>query len=345
MIATALAGCWRRDPPPLNISADEFDRIALPLLGSGAAALAWRKLRASALRDTTAASGFRDAHRYFVVEMAAQEQQIASVFTLLRSAGIEPIIVKGWAVARLYPERGLRPATDIDLVVRPEQFAAAAAMLETLTCAPYWVDLHRGLNHRDDRALDELYARSQLVRLGDVDVRVLAPEDHLRVLAVHFLAHGGWRPLWLCDIAVALEARARDLDWDLCLGKGQRADWVACALGIAQQLLGAQVDDTPAATRARNLPRWLIPAVLEAWERPSPDEQRTTEPFINSLRHPLRLPRALRERWPNPILATVLTHSPFNNVPRLFCQLEHYFLRSAAFAASRLGLLREQGAR
>jgi len=29
--------------------------------------------------------------------------------------GVEPILGKGWAIARLYPERGMRPYGDIDL--------------------------------------------------------------------------------------------------------------------------------------------------------------------------------------------------------------------------------------
>ena len=61
------------------------------------------------------------------------------------------------------------------------------------------VDLHRGLDRQrdgqafsllDDRRLEELYERSELVALGDVDVRILGPEDHLRLICLHMLAHG-----------------------------------------------------------------------------------------------------------------------------------------------------------
>ncbi len=53
--------------------------------------------------------------------------------------------------------------------------------------------------------------RSQLVNLDGVDVRVPGLEDHLGILCLHLLHHGAFRPLWLCDIAAALETRPAEL--------------------------------------------------------------------------------------------------------------------------------------
>src|SRR5205823_7319953 len=144
----------------------------------------------------------------------------------------------------------------------PGDEAAARAALHAPGAPPGHVDLHtdfspgqRGHALMKDCRVDELYDRSQLVPLGGAEVRVLGPEDHLRFLCLHLLGHGAWRPLWLCDIAVALEARPPDFDWDHCLGGDpRRSDWVACSLGVAHQLLGARVDDTPIAERAQRLP-------------------------------------------------------------------------------------------
>ena len=47
------------------------------------------------------------------------------VFRLLREKGIEAILAKGWAVARLYPDRVLRPYGDIDICVSADQFNTA----------------------------------------------------------------------------------------------------------------------------------------------------------------------------------------------------------------------------
>jgi hypothetical protein len=171
-----------------------------------------------------------------------------------------------------------------------------------------------------------LYARSQLVQLGEVDVRILGPEDHLRLLCLHLLRHGADRPLWLCDIGVALESRPADFDWDYCMsGSRRRSEWVACALGLAHHLLGARLDNVPAAWRAYNLPHWLVPAVLRQWARES---SRPSTLALADLRHPGRVFHQLREHWPNPIEATMRLRGKPNNVPRLPIQLGDYLLRA-----------------
>src|SRR6185503_14712108 len=172
----------------------------------------------------------------------------------------------------------------------------------------------------------------------DVEVRVPCPEHHLRIMSSHMLRHGAWRPLWLCDIAVALEARPADFDWDLCLGRSrQTRDWVACCVGLAHQLLGAQVDDTPLARRAKSLPAWLISTVLKQWETPYATSQPPMShraPIAAYLRHPSGLLSDLRHRWPNAIEATVYTGGPFNELPRWPFQIGECVARTAKFFAS-----------
>lgn len=347
LVALALAGAWRRSPTAPEISAEELVEVTPLLLGSGAGALGWWRVRHSDLRSSSAALELQQAYRLCTLHAAIHEREIEQVFVLLRSAGVEPILVKGWAIARVYPEAGLRPYGDIDLCVRPEQYLTARGVLESPRGRGYWVDLHEGLVKLDDRDLDDVYARSQLVKLGEVDVRVLGPEDHLRVLCVHLLRHGAWRPLWLCDIAAAVEFRPADFDWDRCLSSNsRRADWVACSIGLAHQLLGAQVDDTPVAWRAKHLPTWLIPNVLEQWETPYPMCQapmRYPEPMATYVRHPNGAFQALRKRWPNAIEATVSVEGPLNELPRLPFQLAHCFSRAARFLTHLPALLREQG--
>src|SRR5205814_891640 len=81
---------------------------------------------------------------------------------------------------------------------------------------------------------------------------VLGPEDHLRLLCLHMLVHGVCRPLWLCDIGAALESRPAEFDWRWFLsGDPRRTRWALCALGLAHELLGARLQDTPVAERAR----------------------------------------------------------------------------------------------
>jgi len=339
LVAAALAGAWRGSPPPLALSPAELAEVTPLLLGTGGGSLGWWRVRSSDCRTSPQALELQQAYRLQILHAALHEREITETITLLRSSGVEPLLAKGWAVARLYPEPGLRPYGDIDLWVQAEQRSAALAALVTCTAPACPVDLHQRFTERIDRTLDELYARSQLVRLDGVEVRILGPEDHLRLLCIHTFGHGAWRPLWLCDIGAALESRPADFDWEYCLGGSRRrSDWVACALGLAHRLLGAELDGTPVASRADHLPSWLVPTVLWEWGVP----YRHRNSIVTYLRHPAGALEALRQCWPNPILATVEVGGPFNELPRLPFQIGQCLRRSAQIAAELAGSLRRQ---
>ena len=263
---------------------------------------------------------------------------------MLRSAGVEPLLVKGWAVARLYPEHGLRPYGDIDLCVRPEQYAVALAALGAPEAETAMVDLHNGLPWLHRPSLDDVYERSQLVPLSDVDVRILGPEDHLRYICIHMLQHGAHRALWLCDIAVVLESLTEDFDWEYLLrGERRPAGWVASTVCLAHELLGARLDGIPVAERTRHLPRWLLPSVLNQWSKE--EHYMDIGSIAYSFRHPAKLLRELRLRWPNPIQATVRVGGPFNELPRLPFQLWECVLRTARFLTRVPTLVRQKSFR
>jgi hypothetical protein len=322
MVAAALALSWRPTPPAPELSGDDLSGIAPLVCDAGSAGLVWRRIRGSPLEATPAAAEIQGLYRSSVLLSALNETGIKKALPVLRRAGIEPLLIKGWAIARHYPERGLRPYSDLDLVVPAEQYERALATLrEGFDIQRHLVDVHAGCADLDDRPLEEVYARSRLVKLGDVDVRVPSPEDHLRVLCIHMLRHGARRPMWACDVGVALETRPPDFDWDLCLGAdGTKADWVACAIGIAHRLLGARVEDTPVAGRAARLPRWLLPAVLRGWGRPLGDTQ-SVPAHVSLFAAPAAFSAQFRARWDRPIQATVELGAPFNDLPRLPFQL------------------------
>jgi hypothetical protein len=287
---------------------DELIQVTPLLLRSGGGALGWRRIRHSSFQTSVAAHTLQQAYRLHAIRTAVHEQVLQKLFGALRSAEVEPILIKGWAVARLYPEPGLRPYGDFDIVVRPEQHAAAVTVLNEGKRDECPIDLHCGLGRMHEQSLDALYTRTQIARLDKVGTRILAAEDHLVVLIRHFLRHNAWRPLWLCDIAAALESRPTDFDWDRCLGGSRRqAGWVACTLGLAHQLLDAHVENTSVANRANHLPNWLVPAVLRQWDRclGAGERERVVRDIASHWRHPMQIFREARERWDMPIAATV----------------------------------------
>jgi len=370
LVASALYGSWRSSPTPPQISVRELEQITPLLIQSGAGALVWWRIRNSPFTSTGAGAELQQAYRLHRLEAGVHLQKIKRVRAHLRAVGIEPVLVKGWSVARLYPKAGLRHFIDVDLCVRSDQHAKAQQLLANLGDEGLYVDLHRELDHLDVMEWDEFWARTQLVSLcspcpsdespankihheGTEDterIRVPCAEDHLRILCIHWLRHGAWKAAGLCDIAVALESRPVDFDWQRCLGSDPvRAGWVACTIALARELLGAKSEGqrakvegergegpatslplTPYPLPLAPLPRWLVPAVLRQWSRSqSPNTRYQALPAL--LNHTSNWKEVMNEiysRLDQPVRATVALHGRFNNWPRLLYQLGELLLHS-----------------
>src|SRR5438132_6243758 len=117
-VSTALMGAWRRSPPKLEMPAEEVAAIIPLLLRSGTGALSWWRIRHSDVAmPAVAVQQLRETYWHYAVHAAKHEREVTQVFATLRSVGVEPILIKGWAIGRMYPETGLRPSGDIDLCV------------------------------------------------------------------------------------------------------------------------------------------------------------------------------------------------------------------------------------
>ena len=336
LIAKALTGAWRsKDLTELALSESELDEVAPLLMGSGAAALGWRRISDSCLRESSSGELLHQAYRLQLLQSDIQEQKIEKAFRLLREASVEAILAKGWAVAGLYPSRTLRPYGDIDICVRPKDYRLVEELFSQSDATECPIDLHRHFSEIANRSVDELLSRSRLQQIGKEQLRVLSDEDHLALLSIHLLKHGAWRPLWLCDVAVAMESASASFDWDLCLGKDStRANWIRCAFALAHRLLGARTDKLPSEVGSLTLPGWLKETVLKQWSNPFASGQAPMNhpmPMALLLRQPLNLFDGVRQRWPNPIIATISVHGRLNNLPRLPYQIANCVSRAARF--------------
>lgn len=341
LIAQTLAGSWRTVPPPLELEAGELSAITPQLLGAGVAGLAWRRVRDSHLKNTPSAAELRSHYERNAVLAVMRRQGIESVIAALNSAGIESMLVKGLAAARLYGDEGLRPYVDADVCVAQRQIEPAQVVLKGLSDTGVAVDLHREFDTLGGGDWEEICSRSQLMQLGESEVRIPSAEDHLRILSIHMLREGAWRPLWLCDVASAVESRPTNFDWNICVGQSrQTSNWINCALKLAHELLGAKITGTPAAGDAKPLPQWLTGTVLREWEATAPSMTlRHRSPMASHLRSPRTLLPGFRHRWPNAIEGTIVSRALFNDLPRFPFQLTAYMMRGAHFA---LGLSRFQ---
>ncbi len=324
LVAAALSGSWRAEAPAPALTPEEWARIAPVLLRTGAGGLGWWKLRGSPLASSPVAQGFRNAYRLHTVDGRHQELRLARAIRLFADAGIEPVLAKGWAVARLYPHVGLRPYGDLDLHVAPEAHGAALALLPACEAEGLLVDLHAGVPHVS-RPWEEILARSGHADLGGAQVRIVGPEDHLALLCAHLLSHGAWRPLWLCDVGLFVESLPADFDWShLRTLPPREVEQVRLVALLAHRLLGADVSRTPWSP-SDPVPPWLPAATLGAWGRS--DHYAFNLPIALTEAEPRAFLEAVRVRWPNAIQATVRCRAPYNGLPRLPFQIIDFIVR------------------
>ncbi len=308
-------------------------REVVPLLiWTGCGALVWWRWRETGYLDATTRETLQQVYLIHSVRAAYAERDLKNAVTALRANGIEPLLGKGWAVARLYPEAGLRPYGDIDLCVPVGQREIAEKVLAEHPSLFCHVDLHESFSELSDRSIDTLYVRSKLVELDDVKVRVLSSEDQLRLLSLHLLRHGAWRPTWFCDVGVILDQLPVDFDWSyFCQGDRKRTDWALAVLKLTHELLACKDPDQLSGRRTSPLPKWLIRAVVQQWgtvyqHRDPPIREVAWKGLLTALRH----------RWPNPIEATIAWQGSVNHWPRLPFQLLEFSSRLLNFGVKLL---------
>ncbi|MCA9953049.1 MAG: nucleotidyltransferase family protein, partial [Anaerolineales bacterium] len=202
-----------------------------------------------------------------------RRRQLTDLVTSFEQEGIHLLVLKGTALAHwLYAAPELRPSFDIDLLVKPEKCAHAAAILQRASYrffmgefrlhrhaegfdAPYGklsVDLHKALSSyvqvNKSFNLQSLFANS--LKVGGIDS--LNATDSLLMACMHLIYNHrqNIRLIWLYDVHL-LAGRMQDLDqWQNVVQSSVR--WQARyalsqALMLAQQLFGTQfpqvVDD------------------------------------------------------------------------------------------------------
>ena len=266
-----------------------------------------------------------DEIRWGLLQRKTQKLLALRAFALFRKRGIEPILIKGFAAAGYYPISRPRLSVDMDLAVSANDFEIAKDLSKSRDAEGLAIDVHRELRHLDTVGWQDLYANSQLLEVDGGVIRVLRPEDHLRVLCVHWLTDGGSNKDRLWDIYYLIENREPDFDWGRFLNtvSGRRRRWLTCTIGLANRYLGLNLEDTPIRDNARELPAWLIKEVESEWASDTP-----AKPLEACLDDPKMFIKQLRKRMrPNRIWATVHMEGSFDAKTRVFYQIGNFVKR------------------
>ncbi|MBP7415974.1 MAG: nucleotidyltransferase family protein [Pyrinomonadaceae bacterium] len=263
--------------------------------------------------------------RWGLIKNKATEARACLAFKLFREKGIEPILIKGLAAAQYYPKGQFRDSIDMDIAVSDSEFAIAKKVVESEDANGMAIDLHRELRHLDTVHWTDLVANSKLVNFDGGTIRVLRPEDHLRVVCIHWLTDGASNKDRLWDIYHAVKNRPADFDWDRFLNvfDQKRKRWLTCTIGLAHRYLGLDLAGTPIEKEANDIPDWLIKAVEKEWASDTP-----FWPLFSSLHDPKLFFAQVKKRLPpNPVTATVLVNGSFDAKTRFFYQIGTIFAR------------------
>ena len=310
LVASFLAGSWRKSPPPLGLSLADVRQITPLLINFGAGSLACRRLG----QKERESKPLGESYRLDTLHCALYERQLIRLAALFRSSGVDPLLAKGWVVAKAYPETGVRVPCAMDFWIKPEEYPRAADLLRGIDRGRFPVYLHQR-SRRLEASWEEMYSRSRLLYLGEAQVRAMGLEDHLRLLCLHALYHGAWNPLWICDIAALVESRPGDFDWDYCTRAGSSgSDRIAAVLNLASELLGAGLEGVPGRLTGGRLPSWLTGSILRNWG--GREYHHGNLSVMSCFREPERTAEFLLQLWPNPIHSTVRLGAPLNSLPR-----------------------------
>lgn len=275
-----------------------------------------------------------EADQWNLLQAKAQEVRVASAFLTFVEARIEPILIKGWAAARKYPDHHVRRPGDIDLAVAPEHYEAAWQLVRRPDVAKLNIDLHKGLRQLDALEWNELFDHSILLELQGTPIRILCEEDHLRVLCTHWLIDGGGYKDKLWDIYYAVANRSADFDWDRCLNvvSSIRRGWIICAIALAHKYLGLDVAELPFSKELEHVPGWITRCVEREWAR-----NEKLEPILASTHDKrLLLHQVSRRIPPNPIRATIEAEGDLYGKRRLIYQAKVIGRRAFPFARDTL---------
>lgn len=194
------------------------------------------------------ASFFKETNARSLAQHLLLSGHLAKIVGAFQEHEIETIALKGFTLQRaIYPQAGLRPSSDIDLMVRRSDLPRAEELLRSLGfvtpveqarreefetyhhhLAPYvhattgaMVEIHWHIVSPSapySIDVDGLFRRAEDLLVDGVTYRVLSPADRLLHISMHFVGdrltqHVG-ALLQITDIALVLKKFGPTIDWD-----------------------------------------------------------------------------------------------------------------------------------
>ncbi|MFO1431044.1 MAG: nucleotidyltransferase family protein [Candidatus Competibacteraceae bacterium] len=354
----------RTQPAPVGLNPAEWEALRTEAGRQDVMPLLYYRLQSRPERTAIPTSILASLQHAFLKNtayIALLYHELRQILSACEQEGIPVILLKGSYLAKqVYPEPGLRPMRDMDLMVRPWDLARAGAVSEKLGYAlnhPYNIEVetavsrdiptykkrgvfgiewHWRLSDPGDPLTfepDELWERAVPMRVEGVSCFGLAPEDLLLHLAFHLAGHHLCSvPLrFLVDIDIVLGADSQRLDWQVLIDRARRWHWERCVyltLRLATECFGTPLPERVLTT--------LVPEPVEdevmgwAYEQlfagPVPKPQRMTTNLVQVWKQP-GLVQRLRLLWAKVFTSPLAMSREFGVHPDSLALWRYYPLR------------------
>jgi Uncharacterised nucleotidyltransferase len=265
---------WSSSPPALEglVARQVPARLVAAAFAHRVAGCVYRSFSALAGTDDESLARLGAGYHWALAAHLRAIADIKAVGDALDDGGIPWLVVKGPVLADVYyPDPGLRTYFDLDLVVRPCDLRHAIEVLEaggSSVVEQEWAatgrrlqvelklilpngsrgDLHwhlvtdESMRREVDLPMAEMFERARWTTVGPgVPARTLDAEDTLIHLALHGVASGGNRLVWLKDVEQAVLAEP---EWGVVIDRARAAGAglvVGTMLAQTRRILSAPV--------------------------------------------------------------------------------------------------------
>lgn len=257
--------------------------------------------------------------KYQMLTFQMNLTSVQKIYEVFESENLSPVLIKGLAAAINYPQPFQRVFSDIDLAVEPSAFEKAQIIIRRNN---FNIDLHKGLRHLDVLDWDKLFQNSLMTKINETGFRVLCPEDHLRVLCVHWLNDGGADRTRLWDIYFCIKKNFQIFDWERFFYSvdEKRREWLWIVLLAVREYVGSSLIESIPQYDSQILPEWIKKELEKEW---GSDDRLT--PLERVLSDKKALYKQIRRRFPPNILQAIVETESEIQVDAL------YFVRGRDF--------------
>ncbi len=238
--------------------------------------------------------GMRTRFQWSRTRCFHMERQLGEILGAFKEKGVRALVLKGPALGRtVYPDPALRPGSDLDLLVRPEQFIKAREIFKKAgyrceselfeiyknfhceedftsransrvirSVCLHW-DVHDFFGKKRGNRAEEFFQKAVEIDAANLSFEAMHQVDALILAALHLIMthNQDMRLIWIYDIALLARNLVVPEDWEILkersLDCGARLA-VEKSLRLAQILTGLQLP-----RRFSDFSTWPKPAEAE----------------------------------------------------------------------------------